>query len=293
MLKSAKPCRIMDELKEERTHLRDVWIENRKQHGFQSKPMRVRWLLRWEVTDKRDTWSDEFLVALRAYIGAKEMLEMTTERQHGRLLQLRSRQPLRRESKRERERVRAAQPDGLLSGTSWRSRRKSSTSASWSRADHRARSFSVGNADSTAHLVPQDRVSERICEQSVDTTVPHSVDVPVPPFQEGIEELIKLSSAERISKRTVEQIVDWPVPQIEKQIAEVAKTTPQERFPKRTVVQTEDVPVPQIRQEVVKAVKTVPQERISAKICEQIVDAPVPQAVDEPVPLVSLVSGGN
>ena len=40
----------------------------------------------------------------------------------------------------------------------------------------------------TAHLVPQDRVSERIWEQIVDATEPHSVDVPVPPFQEGIEE---------------------------------------------------------------------------------------------------------
>ena len=116
-------------------------------------------------------------------------------------------------------------------------------------------------------LVPQDRISERICEQIVD-------------------ELIKLSSAERISKRTAEQIVD-AVSQIQDKIAEVTKPTPQGRFSERTVVQTEVVPVPQILKEVVevvKAVKTVPQERISAKICEQIVDAHVPQAVDAPVP---------
>ena len=42
-LKSAKPWRKMEEFKEdERTHLRDAWIENRNQHGFQSKPIPVR-----------------------------------------------------------------------------------------------------------------------------------------------------------------------------------------------------------------------------------------------------------
>ena len=65
----------MNELKEEeRTHLRDVWIKNKNQHGFQSKPMPVRWALRWEVTDKKVTWSNEFLVAIRAYFGAMEKL---------------------------------------------------------------------------------------------------------------------------------------------------------------------------------------------------------------------------
>ena len=70
----------MDELKEgERTHIRDVWIENRNQHGFQTKPILVRWLLRWEVTDRKDTWSDELLVAVRVYLGAVDMFEMTKE----------------------------------------------------------------------------------------------------------------------------------------------------------------------------------------------------------------------
>ena len=94
---------------EERTLLRDIWIENRKQHGFQSKPILATWPLCWEVTERKDTWSDEFLVAVRAYLGAMEVLEMTKEqseenferkRQHGRLLQLTSRQPLRRRSPR-------------------------------------------------------------------------------------------------------------------------------------------------------------------------------------------------
>ena len=31
------------------------------QHGFQR---------RWEVTDRKDTWSDEFLTAVGAYFGA-------------------------------------------------------------------------------------------------------------------------------------------------------------------------------------------------------------------------------
>ena len=65
----------MDELnEEERIHLWDVWIENKNQHEFQSKPTPVRWPLRWEVTDSKDSWSEEFLVAIRAYFGAMEML---------------------------------------------------------------------------------------------------------------------------------------------------------------------------------------------------------------------------
>ena len=78
MLKSVKPCRKMDELKEdERTHQRDAWIENRNQHGFQSKPIPVRSPPPWEVTDRKDTWSDDLLEAIRAYFGVMEMLEMT------------------------------------------------------------------------------------------------------------------------------------------------------------------------------------------------------------------------
>ena len=79
-LKSAKPCKKMHELKEdERTNLRDVWIENRYQHGFQSNPILVRRPPHWEVTERKGMWSDEFLVALRAYFGVVEMLDMTKE----------------------------------------------------------------------------------------------------------------------------------------------------------------------------------------------------------------------
>ena len=63
-LRSVEPCKKMNELKEEE---RDVWIENRNQHGFQSERIAVRWPVHWEVTDRKDTWSDEFLVAVRAY----------------------------------------------------------------------------------------------------------------------------------------------------------------------------------------------------------------------------------
>ena len=57
----------------------DVWIENRNQHGSQSKPVLVRWPLRWDVTDRKDTWSDEFLMAARSYLKTLEMLDMTKE----------------------------------------------------------------------------------------------------------------------------------------------------------------------------------------------------------------------
>ena len=77
-LKTAKQCRHMNELKEEeRRHLRDVWIENRNQHRFQSKPILVTWPLRWEVRDRTGTWSDEFLLTVSACFGSMEMLVMT------------------------------------------------------------------------------------------------------------------------------------------------------------------------------------------------------------------------
>ena len=48
-LRSVKTCKKMNELKEEeRLHLRDVWIEQRDQHGFQSEQIAVRWLVHWE-----------------------------------------------------------------------------------------------------------------------------------------------------------------------------------------------------------------------------------------------------
>ena len=39
----------------------------------------VRWPVHWEVTDRKDTWSDEFLMAVRADFGALEVLKMTDE----------------------------------------------------------------------------------------------------------------------------------------------------------------------------------------------------------------------
>ena len=51
---------------EEKTHPRDVWIENRKQHGFQSKPIPLRWPLRRESYRRKDTWSDEFSVGSKS-----------------------------------------------------------------------------------------------------------------------------------------------------------------------------------------------------------------------------------
>ena len=99
--------------------------------------------------------------------------------------------------------------------------------------------------------VPQDRIPETICGQIVDALVPQAVDEPVPPFQEEIDETLKLFPVERIPERTVDHIVDVPVPQILNVIAEVGK-----------------------------AIKIVHQERISGRICEQIDDDLVPQRVE-------------
>ena len=49
------------------------------EHGFQSKPIPAKWPRHWEVTDWKDTSSDQLRVAIRAYFGATEMLEMMKE----------------------------------------------------------------------------------------------------------------------------------------------------------------------------------------------------------------------
>ena len=144
------------------------------------------------------------------------------------------------------------------------------------------------------------------------------MDVPVPPFQEGIEELIKLSSAERISKRTVEQIVDWPVPQIEEQIAEVAKTTtrrhgcrhaccdaptgpsgsdcasdggsPAGAVRRHSRGRAVDQPGDQaIQEQIVEVAETIPQERFSERAVAHNEDASVPQILKEVVEVVKAV----
>ena len=50
-------------------------------------------------------------------------------------------------------------------------------------------------------IVPQERISAKICEQIVGATVPHAVDELVSPFQEETVEVIKLFREERTPKR--------------------------------------------------------------------------------------------
>ena len=50
-----------------------------------------------------------------------------------------------------------------------------------------------------------------------------AVDEPVPPFQEEIDEMIKLFPVERIPERNDDHIVDVPVPQTSEEVAEVVK----------------------------------------------------------------------
>ena len=77
------------------------------------------------------------------------------------------------------------------------------------------------------------------------------MDEPVHPYQEEIDEAIKLFPVERIPERNGDHIIDVPVPQTSEEVAEV-----------------------------VKALTIVPQECISGRICGQIDDDPVP--VDPP-----------
>ena len=113
-------------------------------------------------------------------------------------------------------------------------------------------------------IVPQERISERICEQIVDAPVPHAVNEPVPQSQGLTLEVIQPIPAERIPERRVEEIIH------------------QERISERTKIV--DVPVPQ-------TFGTIHQERISERT--QIVDAPVPPDFGRARRTRSTASGRN
>ena len=103
----------------------------------------------------------------------------------------------------------------------------------------------------------QDRTSETTVEQIVDAR-----DVPFPPSQEEIYEVIKLPPSERILESTV------PVPQALEEVVEVVKAL------------KNDVPTPQILEEIVEAFSApherVQQRTVEHRFVEQTVDVPTP-----------------
>ena len=154
--------------------------------------------------------------------------------------------------------------------------------------------------------IPEERVSEKIVEQSVDACVPQ--------MRREIVEVIQPVLVERIISRVADHMVDIPVPPVKKEIVAVVqeeeRTAPRERVPQQTV---EQVPVPQILEEAVEVVLG-PTERVQQRTVEYVpaserqvteetvvvavvpnervqqwsVDASMPQVLEETVEVVRL-----
>ena len=80
-------------------------------------------------------------------------------------------------------------------------------------------------------VVLQERISERIREQTVDVHVPRVV--------EQVSEVPKIPSRDRILQCAADHVPDVPVPEMVTQLLEVPKIIPQDRILQRTVKQTE------------------------------------------------------
>ena len=110
-------------------------------------------------------------------------------------------------------------------------------------------------------LVPQEQMSERICEQVVE--------VPVPQVAEKLIGVPKIASQERILQRAVEQIVDVPAPRPfeltaeQTEIVEMVQIITPEGLQQRTVEQLVEIAVPHVLMDFVEVVWLVPQERLS------------------------------
>ena len=91
----------------------------------------------------------------------------------------------------------------------------------------------------TPWRAPQERISEKICEQIVAVHVPQV-------FVQVLE-VPKISSRDRILQGTVEQILDVPVPEMVEQLVNLPNTVSQDSIQERTAERIADIPVPQGR----------------------------------------------
>ena len=76
---------------------------------------------------------------------------------------------------------------------------------------------------------------------------------------------------ERIQERIVEETIDDPMPHVMEETVEGVKHCPQEREQSCTVEQAVDAPVPRTKEEPIGAVKHIRQERVERNTVEQIV----------------------
>ena len=130
-------------------------------------------------------------------------------------------------------------------------------------------------------LVPQERIQERIVEETFDVPVPH--------LMEEIVAGMKHVPQERVQNGTVDQIVAVAVPRTREETGRVIQLTPQDRISGRIGEQTFDVPIPQIRKEIGERIQLILQGWISDCLTEQIVDAPVRQIREQIVEVLRVM----
>ena len=115
-------------------------------------------------------------------------------------------------------------------------------------------------------------VAERRCSAA------SLVDVLIPLIMEEIVEIIKVVLQERICERIREQTVDVHVPRVVEQVLEVPKNSSQDRTWQRAVEQITNVPVPEMVTQLLEVPTIVPQDRILQQTVEQVAsnrEAPV------------------
>ena len=95
------------------------------------------------------------------------------------------------------------------------------------------------------------------------------VDVLIPLIMEEIVEIIKVVLQERISERIREQTVDVHVPRVVEQVSEVPKTSSRDRTLQCAAEQIPDVPVPEMVTQLLEVPKIIPQDRILQRTVKQ------------------------
>ena len=96
------------------------------------------------------------------------------------------------------------------------------------------------------------------------------VDVLIPLIMEEIVEIIKVVLQERISERIREQTVDVHVPRVVEQVSGVPKTSSRDRTLQCAAEQNPNVPVPKMVTQLLEVPKIIPQDRILQQTVEQV-----------------------
>ena len=113
---------------------------------------------------------------------------------------------------------------------------------------------------------PQERTTERTCEQVVDVRMPQVVG--------QVLEVLKISRQDRDMHGTVEQIPDILVPEMVEQLVKLPETVSDDRIQQRTVEHIAVIPVPQDVKELVEVSEVFPQDRSQQCFLEQINETP-------------------